>query len=230
MIEAVIILGMHRSGTSCLTGCLKNFGLTLGNVSTYNKYNLKGNQEDRKVFRLNEFILKHNGGSWQNPVPINSVTEEQLNKREEVLKQYNLLNRPWGIKDPRMLLTYFFWKEFLPPHEFVGTFRHPLSVAESLQARKNLTVTKKQSLYLWSYYNQKLIEHHERSPFPVINFDLTADEYQDKVTQIAKNLKLEGSGCENFYDIDLKNQQSYSIKECPENLKGLYEKLLSIAL
>ena len=51
MNEGVIILGMHRSGTSCLTGCLKEYGLHLGDVSESNKHNKKGNQENKEVFK-----------------------------------------------------------------------------------------------------------------------------------------------------------------------------------
>ena len=42
---AVVILGMHRSGTSCLTGSLQDKGLYLGQVSQRGTFNKKGNRE-----------------------------------------------------------------------------------------------------------------------------------------------------------------------------------------
>ena len=53
-MKTIAILGMHRSGTSCLTGCLQQMGLNLGKVSDFNEYNLKGNKEDDKIIIILE--------------------------------------------------------------------------------------------------------------------------------------------------------------------------------
>ena len=45
----VLVLGMHRSGTSCLAGSLQQAGLELGDVFTSNPFNKKGNREHRDV-------------------------------------------------------------------------------------------------------------------------------------------------------------------------------------
>src|SRR5690554_4364949 len=130
MNEGVVILGMHRSGTSCLTGCLNDNGLNLGTVSESNKHNKKGNQENKEVFKLNESLLNYNQGSWRRP-PLKSLiwNQELETRRNEIILYYDKLPKPWGIKDPRMLLTYKFWKDQLASHRLVGTFRHPVAVA-----------------------------------------------------------------------------------------------------
>jgi len=43
----ILILGMHRSGTSCLAGCLEEAGLYLGDVNLKAGFNKKGNRENR---------------------------------------------------------------------------------------------------------------------------------------------------------------------------------------
>lgn len=45
--STVLILGMHRSGTSCLAGSLQEAGLYLGEVNTAAPHNAKGNRESR---------------------------------------------------------------------------------------------------------------------------------------------------------------------------------------
>ncbi len=230
MTKAIIIQGMHRSGTSCLTGCLKNLGLNLGEVSNFNKYNQKGNQENNKVFRLNESILQHNGGSWHNPVEVSSVTIEHKNSIRELITVYNNLKSPWGIKDPRMLLTYEHWKDLLPDHKIIGTIRHPRSVVESLMARKNLSVSEKQGYLLWSHYNQQLINLYNDKPFPIINFDLPNAEYSRKVKMIAESLHLNTDTHLSFYDNKLINQQTYGPEDCPSELIDQYKKLLSLTI
>ena len=46
----VAIVGMHRSGTSCLAGCLEDLGLTLGKVNRAAPHNLKGNNENPRFW------------------------------------------------------------------------------------------------------------------------------------------------------------------------------------
>ena len=58
---------MHRSGTSCLAGSLQESDVYFGDVSLENKYNKKGNRENIKIMNLNEKILSHNNGSWDEP-------------------------------------------------------------------------------------------------------------------------------------------------------------------
>ena len=43
--KPLLILGMHRSGTSCLAGMLRDAGVFMGEVSEANAYNRKGNLE-----------------------------------------------------------------------------------------------------------------------------------------------------------------------------------------
>ena len=48
-LPCVIVLGMHRSGTSLLTGSLEAAGLHLGEVNNAARYNPKGNKENESI-------------------------------------------------------------------------------------------------------------------------------------------------------------------------------------
>jgi len=65
--KALVILGMHRSGTSAIAGSLEDCGVYLGDVNSCSPDNLKGNRELREVITLNEDLLKSAGGSWFSP-------------------------------------------------------------------------------------------------------------------------------------------------------------------
>ncbi len=229
MTEVIIILGMHRSGTSCLAGCLKSFGLNLGTVSDYNTYNKKGNQENKKVFKLNESILNDHAGSWNAPpkAPLN-LTQQSMQAIKDIIAQYHQGEKPWGIKDPRMLMTYELWAPHLPPHSLVGTFRHPLAVAESLFARDAFPIPKEQGLQMWLTYNKKLIDIHKKTSFNLINFDLPKDEYIAKIQHMAENLQLNQNSGEVFFESTLRNQDSYTFEDCPDDFKPTYQKLLEL--
>jgi len=67
--RTVIVLGMHRSGTSALAGSLEAAGLCLGEINEYSEDNKKGNRESKSIMTLHNDLLERNGGSWDNPVP-----------------------------------------------------------------------------------------------------------------------------------------------------------------
>lgn len=185
----VFVLGMHRSGTSCLAGCLELCGLFLGEVRRTGRFNAKGYYEIEAAQRLHDQILGLNQGSWLTPpssIKVHPQLGQALTKIAEQLSQ----RRPCGIKDPRLLLLLECWREIAPkPQALVGTFRHPLAVAESLHHRNGIPIDK--GVNLWLRYNEMLIERHRTAPFPVVEYSLTeVDPYQMAVEQIARQLGL----------------------------------------
>ena len=94
----------------------------------------------------------------------------------------------WGFKDPRTLLVLEGWLEALPDLRFVATFRHPLAVARSLQARDNFTLEK--GLALWTHYNRILLRHQTAIGFDVISFDREPAAYHARISDIARRLDL----------------------------------------
>jgi hypothetical protein len=166
--ELLLVLGMHRSGTSCLTGALEACGLSLGDVSRYNLHNPRGNLEIREVSRLHESILVRSGGSWHDPprsIELGPGDRAALRRSVDGL----VAQAPAGIKDPRLLLLADRWAEVAPRASLVGTFRHPMAVASSLGKRDGMSVRK--ATALWLTYNQRLVELHRKSSFPLIEFD-----------------------------------------------------------
>ena len=196
------------------------------------KYNQKGNQEKREVFRLNDSILNFNQGSWHNPPNCHklNIREAFLLQRNEIISGFEGLPKPWGIKDPRMLLTYDFWKHKLQDHQFIGTFRHPAKVANSLAARGNLAVPVKKGFELWFFYNKNLLNYHEKFGFPIVNFDLPQEQYLEKVREAAKLLSLNHEAGLDFFDPNLKHQETDNKTAIPEKCLSLYNQLLSLAL
>ena len=181
--------GMHRSGTSCLAGCLERCGLTLGAVRRSGRFNAKGYYELKALERLHEQILGLNGGAWHQPPKQLVVHPYHQQALKEIAEQLSG-HRPSGVKDPRLLLLLESWLELLaPPIRLVGTFRHPLAVAHSL-ARRN-GIAEKEAINLWLLYNHALIRQHRAAPFPLVAFDLSdVDSYCRSVAALALELGL----------------------------------------
>src|SRR5215470_10184663 len=67
----VVILGMHRSGTSALTGALAKSGATPGaHLMPPTTDNPEGYWECAPVVRLNDELLKRMGSRWDSVVPL----------------------------------------------------------------------------------------------------------------------------------------------------------------
>ena len=54
----MIVLGMHRSGASFLTGSLQIAGLELGQQSTSDRHNQKGNRENAGFVGFHNDVLE----------------------------------------------------------------------------------------------------------------------------------------------------------------------------
>ena len=66
MKRCVLILGMHRSGSSALMGVLKILGLKTGRklLGPVPESNVRGHFEHREILEVNENILKFLGSGW----------------------------------------------------------------------------------------------------------------------------------------------------------------------
>ena len=222
----ISILGMHRSGTSCLTGCLQDCGLFLGDVVNKAPHNLKGNKENLTIRSINDQVLLHNGGSWDHPPEQLSWNDELRDIRDQHISNY-LDCTQWGFKDPRTLLTLPFWLEALPNLKFVGSFRHPIAVARSIQEREKSTTGN--SFTLWEIYNLKLIEYLETYNFPLVCFDWPTEIYLQNVFDLSRKIGLNTiNKPENisFYESNLVKQNvGYSSINLPTYILDIYENL-----
>lgn len=227
----VMILGMHRSGTSCLAGSLQKRGLFMGQVHESNPHNRKGNRENQKFVDLNDKILQYNNAGWDRP-PSGGLVWNAGHSRELqiTISEFNSVKSQfWGFKDPRTLLTLDFWLSGLNSVKFVGSVRHPLLVAKSLQSRNGFGID--QGLGLWLAYNTRLLSLLEQNPFPVVSFDVEPDEYIWKVGEAAKQLGLPDKSvdADDFYDRELISQSQIDEYDLPETVKTLYGRILTHA-
>ena len=234
------ILGMHRSGTSCLTGSLQQGGLFLGTVHEWNEYNRKGNRENQDVVNLHEAIFKANGLNWKNPLrpaswktlwrhPAPAWQPQHVARAREILAEY--ADQPlWGFKDPRTLMLLKGWRKLVPDMEFVGIYRHPMAVAQSLASRPALPVTVEEGLRMWYIYNRELLQQYRRQPFPMLCFDWSEERFHQQLDILHQQLGLAPvPPDERFYTKTLHKQVADTTASLPAHIRTLYEQLEEIA-
>ncbi len=157
--RAIIVLGMHRSGTSALTRMVNLRGVDLGSnlMSPASKNNEYGFWEHMDIYRLNEKLLEDLNSSWDD---VRSLPEGWWNSdaaQRYKLEIINILERDfaesrfWGVKDPRICRFLPVWRPLLEqigckPY-FLIIVRNPLEVVSSLAKRDGFSQGK--SCLLW---------------------------------------------------------------------------------
>ncbi len=100
--DLLIILGLFRSGTSCLAGCLHRLGISMGSeFSLPNEINRKGTFEDQALARLCRSAFIEPG--MERALPAESLMTEleyYVNSRREITNTY------YGLKHPTICMMY----------------------------------------------------------------------------------------------------------------------------
>lgn len=222
--KSVIILGMHRSGTSCLAGSLEQAGLYLGEVNKKAPHNARGNRENRDIMDLNDLVLSSAGGSWDNPPhPWIHWSADQIAARDALIATYPT-DKVWGFKEPRTLFTLDGWLDALPNTQLVGTFRHPMAVAQSLKARNGFSIER--GLDLWLAYNRILLQACRERQVLMVCFDWTPQHYSQALVDIATRLSLlpPPSGFD-FFETTLRSNSAIKTDELPSDVRDMFLEL-----
>lgn len=221
------MLGMHRSGTSFLTGSLQQAGLELHRFHEQNPHNKKGNRENQDIVELNNWVLDESGGSWDHPPELVIWKQHHFDRARQILSHYSQYPL-WGFKDPRSLITFDGWHRLLPDLELVGIFRHPTAVAKSLYTRNSKTSIA-DGLDLWLCYNKRLLELYDANPFPILCFDQSFEKLRSQLVDLCEQLDLPYSAGIDFFDDSLVNHQEEETSDLPAPIISLYQNLRSVA-
>jgi hypothetical protein len=149
---AVIVLGMHRSGTSATSRVLNRMGSWLGSDASVTR-----RFEHATVQDTNELILRALGGRWHTPPDLTEGwTEDPALRAHDAAARDALADlgghAVFSWKDPRTCFTLPWWERHLgAPPVVVYVHRHPTEVAASLAARNGFGAA--HALMMWEGYN-----------------------------------------------------------------------------
>ena len=184
----VPIFGMHRSGTSCLSGIVQDFGIYFHAPSQWNRFNLKGNQENDLVVKFHDDLLKNLGTDWTVQDPADCIMELNgesfdISAARQIFEKVSGGGDCFGFKDPRSTLFAEQWREVgrLEGREVrpVGIFRNPALVAASLNSRDKFVVSK--AINIWITYNKALLEDWKRYQYPLFCFSVFPEVFEYEV-------------------------------------------------
>jgi hypothetical protein len=196
----VVVLGMHRSGTSAITRALKVLGVELGNrlMPANENENAAGYWEDIDLYRLNVAMLQALGRDWDHVAPLAPDFAAHLRERfhrraVELVREKLTTCDVFGFKDPRVALLLPFWKDVFrdcgADVSYVLTTRNPISVIKSLEHRNEFDPHK--SAILWLMHSVAMLEGiaGERSCV-FIDYDVLVESPEAELTRIGAALGL----------------------------------------
>ncbi len=170
-MSCVIVLGMHRSGSSLVARIFHEWGVNMGeDLMKGDGANPEGFWENWDFVRFNNQLLSAAGGSWNYPVMINKpnpAAQTIINRNKAPL---------WGWKDNRTAFTFRAYEPYLQGVMFVRVKRDHSAIVKSLK-RTHLAMFEEKDKH--NGYLEELCGMHERAidditqgyPTLVVNYD-----------------------------------------------------------
>lgn len=195
----VIVLGMHRSGTSAMTGALHELGLSVGDPDALidaSEHNPRGHWEVKSLVFLNEMLLHELGGSWSAPPAADRDDQLALAGSDWRTGAHSahatrLPDDPWVWKDPRLCLLLDFWRAVLDePPVVVMVVRSPHDVARSLSRRSGIEGP--YGLALWERYTRSALTSAVGLPAWVVHYEELIAEPERAIRDVLGFLAAEG--------------------------------------
>jgi len=146
----LIVVGMHRSGTSIVSQIVSGLGVQMGT-------NVSSHHESRTFLEINKTILGWCNANWDYPLPVRHLLEDEeltqyvagrvteLAFGPDGLEQHLGMpaerwmqsgNPNWGWKDPRSTVTLPIWMRIFPDARVLLVQRRREDVALSLASRE----------------------------------------------------------------------------------------------
>ena len=189
---AILIVGMHRSGTSALAGIVGKLGVPLGDrLLAPGSDNPKGYWEHQDVVALHERLLNRLGSRWDDVRALPDGWLESEAAREAAVAISDIISRDfpgnpvWAVKDPRICRVLPLWLEVLQKHHIrpvvLFMVRKPSEVSASIEARNHWhpLVGK----LLWLRYMAEAVTASSTLPREVVLYD---DLLVDPISLVTK--------------------------------------------
>ena len=141
MGRCVMVIGVQRSGTSCVAGVLHRLGVNMGEgyFQQGDKNNQKGYWEDRRWQKINKDISgNYPAGLYYDVRQPKSIGPKQLARYKALIDECK--DQPiWGFKNTRSCFTAQFFWPFLEDVRLVVTQRDPEHSARSIKEHSRVS-------------------------------------------------------------------------------------------
>lgn len=191
----IVVLGMHRSGTSSVAGLLARFGVHVGPAEDLlvGPDNPKGHYESGRLHGACLRRLADAGGDWKHPPTRTPAAAVDAFRREvgALVDEFDA-RRTWLIKEPRLCLVARELLPLLTRPLFVHVARDTQAVAASLAARDDMGG--EAALALWERYTRAAFAASAGWPRVLVDYDALCAEPLRVARALLADLQALGVG------------------------------------
>ena len=218
---AVVVAGMHRSGTSAATRVLASLGCDLPRtLMEPNEYNTAGYWESEAVAEFNDALLESAGSTWDDWEPFNpdwyaSPVADGYRSRALALLAAEFSDSPlFVLKDPRVCRLLPFWADALAAFEadarIAVPIRNPLEVAASLQHRDAMDPSV--GLLLWLRHVLDAEAASRDLPRAFVRYEELLNNWQPLADALARNLAVSWPRRSTSLDLEIEDRLDRSAR------------------
>ncbi|HVD98853.1 MAG TPA: sulfotransferase [Cytophagaceae bacterium] len=212
-MKCLIIIGMHRSGTSLTSAILQKAGLFIGDeLMGAGNGNTKGHFESTDFHNLHTKALQHsslNVDGWdlqtidQLPAELDKEATQLIEKNQQL---------QWGWKNPRTTLFMNYWCQKIPDAYYLFVYRDPWDVADSLFRRGSDRKVRKNPSFAfkaWDFYNREVMRMFQKNQKNSILIHI--DDFVKNIPRVIGEINerfgfhLSTQGTENIFDQSIYN-------------------------
>ncbi len=178
----VMVLGMHRSGTSLCANVLAGLGVDMAEAAAPSPHNARGHWERHRINDLHDEIFAMHRGRWNEAAhhlalpdqwwttpAAQAIGERVAAYLAPIMDQADIA----GFKDPRTARLLPLWDAILgrlhAEPRFVFCLRNPVQVARSIEARDGSE--RAQAEYRWLIYNAHALSGIGTRPVCIVRYE-----------------------------------------------------------
>ena len=135
--KIIIVLGMHRSGTSLLARWLHTSGVPMGErLLSASSSNPTGHFEDLDFLKFHTDLLSRRRLEYDVKDHFAPPLDHEVQEAMMLVDERNQQYAQWGWKDPRTCLLIDMWKQVVPNAYYVVLYRPPSEIIASILRRR----------------------------------------------------------------------------------------------
>ena len=212
--RAIVVLGMHRSGTSALAGVINGLGATAPkSLMSANCDNPRGYFESEALRHAHDELLASAGSRWDDwrqldPQWLRSQAAARHRQKIEALLIEEFGDEPFiMVKDPRICRFLTFTLSVLDEMEIspavIVAVRNPLEVAFSLRRRDDFVLSK--SILLWLRHVLEAEFHSRHTPRCFVSYEQLLIDWRHCIDLVATKMGISWPQRADRSDADIDN-------------------------
>ena len=195
----LLVVGVHRSGTSALTRTLNLLGATLPEALLGPSVNNPlGHWESERAYELHNALLESIDSRWDDWSAIDPswfrspMAERHAHRLAEFLTEEFSDSPLFAIKDPRLCLMAPMWRRAFEMADMdcraILPLRHPAEVAASLARRNGMPQSK--AFLIWLRYQLQAEVSTREMPRCFVNYEDLLTDWRGTLGRVAEALDL----------------------------------------